>query len=638
IRCNLGVAVVSMVNPAHGQHAQFNWDPETVGMIHGSFFWGYIVTQIPGGFIAQKFAANRVFGLAIVSTSVLNMLIPSAARTHVGCVIAVRVMQGLVEVSTVLGYFGGGWGGLGRLLGDFQVFRGGLVWFGDVWGYHVEFGSFWGGSGDFRVSLRCFRVVLCVFRWVWVFWGVLGIFCSILGVFLERFGVVLGVQQMSLGRGHAHTPIDQGVARGVARGSLPLVSWSLVTRCPQLATPWRHFFTSMPVYAIIVANFCRSWTFYLLLISQPAYFEEVFGFEISKVGLLSALPHLVMTIVVPIGGQIADYLRSRGLMSTTNVRKMMNCGGFGMEATLLLVVGYSHSRAVAISFLVLAVGFSGFAISGFNVNHLDIAPRYASVLMGLSNGVGTLSGMVCPLIVGALTRHKVRGQWGTLSGMVCPLIVGALTRHKVRGQWGGQPRVLGIDGRGHLLGRLAAIVAKQVLLGRRVVVVRCVGINISGNFYRNKLKFLAFLRKRMNTNPSRGPFHFRAPSRIFWRTVRGMLPHKTKRGQAALERLKVFDGIPPPYDKRKRMVVPAALKIIRLKPTRKFAVLGRLAHEVGWKYREVTEALEEKRKEKAKLRYNKKRKMMSLRRRAERSAEAKAAPFTAVLRQHGLLL
>ena len=36
-------------------------------------------------------------------------------------------------------------------------------------------------------------------------------------------------------------------------------------------------------YAIIVANFCRSWTFYLLLISQPAYFEEVFGFEISKV-------------------------------------------------------------------------------------------------------------------------------------------------------------------------------------------------------------------------------------------------------------------------------------------------------------------------------------------------------------------
>lgn len=49
-----------------------------------------------------------------------------------------------------------------------------------------------------------------------------------------------------------------------------------------------------------------------------------------------------------------------------------------------------------------------FALSGFNVNHLDIAPRYASILMGISNGVGTLSGMVCPLIVGAMTKNKVR--------------------------------------------------------------------------------------------------------------------------------------------------------------------------------------------------------------------------------------
>ena len=49
------------------------------------------------------------------------------------------------------------------------------------------------------------------------------------------------------------------------------------------STPWLAFFTSMPVWAIMVANFCRSWTFYLLIISQPAYFEDVFGFNISEV-------------------------------------------------------------------------------------------------------------------------------------------------------------------------------------------------------------------------------------------------------------------------------------------------------------------------------------------------------------------
>merc|ERR1712024_374602 len=49
--------------------------------------------------------------------------------------------------------------------------------------------------------------------------------------------------------------------------------------------------------------------------------------------------------------------------------------------------------------------------------------------------------------------------------------------------------------------------------------------------------YLKFLRLRCNVKPLRGPFHFRAPGKIFWRTVRGMVPHKTERGKAALKTL-----------------------------------------------------------------------------------------------------
>ena len=48
-----------------------------------------------------------------------------------------------------------------------------------------------------------------------------------------------------------------------------------------------------------------------------------------------------------------------------------------------------------------------------------------------------------------------------------------------------------------------------------------------------------------------------------------MLPHKLYRGKQAMDRLKVFEGIPPPYDKDKRMVVPSALKVLRLKARRR---------------------------------------------------------------------
>ena len=156
-----------------------------------------------------------------------------------------------------------------------------------------------------------------------------------------------------------------------------------------------------------------------------------------------------------------------------------------------------------------------------------------------------------------------------------------------------------IDGRGHLVGRLASICAKQMLRGQKVVVVRCEEMNISGSLFRNNLKYHEFLNKSNNSNPRRNFKHFHSPSRMFWRSLRGMLPHKEARGADALQKLKVFEGIPYPYDQRKRMVVPSALRVCRLKPMRDFCGLGELATKVGWNRGTLIQSLEAKRKVKS---------------------------------------
>ncbi|CAK9063636.1 60S ribosomal protein L13a [Durusdinium trenchii] len=163
-----------------------------------------------------------------------------------------------------------------------------------------------------------------------------------------------------------------------------------------------------------------------------------------------------------------------------------------------------------------------------------------------------------------------------------------------------------VDCRGHLLGRLASVLAKELLNGQNVVCVRAEDINISGSLYRNKLKYANFKRKHMNTNPRQGPFHFRSPAKILWRTVRGMVPHKTARGAAALDKLKTFEGIPHPYDRKKRMVVPSCLKVLRLRPERRFCRLGDLSKEVGWKHGALIQRLESQRKVKSEAFYKKK--------------------------------
>jgi len=191
-------------------------------------------------------------------------------------------------------------------------------------------------------------------------------------------------------------------------------------------------------------------------------------------------------------------------------------------------------------------------------------------------------------------------------------------------------KVVVIDCQGHLLGRLGSIIAKELLAGQKVVCVRCEGINISGSFYRNKLKFLDKLRKRTNTNPAHGPFHFRAPSRIFYRIIRGMIPHKTHRGKCAMERLQVFDGIPEPYDKMKRMVVPDAFRVTRLKPGRRFCVLGRISDEIGWKFKDVVDRLEAKRKASAAVYYDTKKAEL-----AKVAAAKEAEPGAPILAKFG---
>lgn len=81
-----------------------------------------------------------------------------------------------------------------------------------------------------------------------------------------------------------------------------------------------------------------------------------------------------------------------------------------------------------------------------------------------------------------------------------------------------------------------------------------------------------------------------------------MIPHKTARGAAALERLKSFEGVPHPYDKVKRMVIPDALKVLRLQHGHRYCQLGPLASSIGWKHEEAVKQLEAKRKVKVRSR------------------------------------
>lgn len=97
----------------------------------------------------------------------------------------------------------------------------------------------------------------------------------------------------------------------------------------------------------------------------------------------------------------------KGFLTTTQVRKYFNCGGFLAQTVFLMTAAYLMSPAGTISCIVIAIGLGAFAWCGFAVNHLDIAPQHASVLMGISNTFGTIPGIVSPALTGFIVVDSV---------------------------------------------------------------------------------------------------------------------------------------------------------------------------------------------------------------------------------------
>ena len=64
-----------------------------------SFFYGYIITQMPGGWLVARVGGKYLFGFAVFIASVLTMCTPAAAHHSVEMVLLVRILEGLALVS-----------------------------------------------------------------------------------------------------------------------------------------------------------------------------------------------------------------------------------------------------------------------------------------------------------------------------------------------------------------------------------------------------------------------------------------------------------------------------------------------------------------------------------------------------------
>lgn len=76
------------------------------------------------------------------------------------------------------------------------------------------------------------------------------------------------------------------------------------------------------------------------------------------------------------------------------------------QTLFMMLAAYQKHRYVVIVFITLGASLGAFSLSGYGVNHLDIAPPFASVLMGLTNAFATIPGIISPLIGGFIVTEQ----------------------------------------------------------------------------------------------------------------------------------------------------------------------------------------------------------------------------------------
>lgn len=400
MRVNLSVAVVAMVNnsaishvnktssdacPGTGmnstntdsQDGEFAWDENKQALILGCFFWGYIITNPIGGRLGELFGGKIVFGIGVLVTAVLTLLTPIIARTSVPLLIAARVLEGLGEGVT----FPAMNALMARWVPPLERSKmSSLVYAGAQFGTVVSLPI---------CGLLCQSTFLGGWPSVFYVFGVLGVLWFVVWTILIH----------SEPENHPRIRLDEKVyiQRSLQRtGS---------DKTPPI--PIMSVLTSMPFWAIFVVHIAQNWGFYTLLTELPTYMKNILHFNLASSGFMSALPYLAMWLFSLASGQLADYLRSAGILSTTTTRKVFNSIGIYGPMVCIVLVGYAGcNKILTIVLLCIGVGLNGAIYSGYMNSHLDIAPNFAGTLMGLTNCAATVPGFLAPMAVGAMINGR----------------------------------------------------------------------------------------------------------------------------------------------------------------------------------------------------------------------------------------
>tara|TARA_B100001063_G_C16766184_1_gene558779 strand:- start:610 stop:1884 length:1275 start_codon:yes stop_codon:yes gene_type:complete len=383
-RVNISVAIIPM-------QEQFGWSESQVGIILGSFYFGYMITMVIGGYLADKYGGKKVLGYGLLIWSLFTIITPFFAYQGLWWLIFIRILMGLGEGITFPS-----WHAIYARWIPFKErtravgFTNSGIAAGTLFGYAVA------------------ALIISYYSWEMIFYvfGALGIFWY----FFWNKNVT-------------SFPEDN---KNLTNEELYLIQNEAPSNTSAPSVPIFKLIKNGPFIAIAVATFCNNWSLYTFLSYLPKYVNAPInqggmGVDLgSNLFIYSILiPSLVAMFSLILGGYLADSLIKKGY-EVLKVRKTVNSIGFFGASVFLYFISQEDSLTNVIILLCMINICSGICAGGFGVNHADLGPKYTGSLVGISGSIGMIAAISSPIVAGYVL--ELTNSWESIfyicSGML----------------------------------------------------------------------------------------------------------------------------------------------------------------------------------------------------------------------------
>jgi sugar phosphate permease len=365
---------------------ELNLSNTQVGLVFSAFAYPYLVFQIIGGWVGDRFGARRALTIAGVIWASATLLMGAVGT--LGSMLAARVLLGFGEGATfpVATRAMADWTPAGK-----RGFAQGITHSAARLGNALT------------PPLVAWLIAVVTWRGSFV----------LLGIVSMVWAVVWAIYFRDNPRDHAGITSDE------------------VERLPRYRTredakrnpvPWARLTRRM--IPVTIVYFCYGWTLWLYLSWIPQYFLQSYKLTLTNSAFFASGVFFGGVIGDTLGGVISDRIYEK-TGDRNKARRNLVVVGFIGSLLAMLPILFVHDVTIAAICLSIAFFFSEFTIGPMWAIPMDIAPRYAGSASGLMNTGSALAAIVSPIIAGYVI--DTTGVWELpFLGSIVLLLLGSV--------------------------------------------------------------------------------------------------------------------------------------------------------------------------------------------------------------------